>query len=152
MMEIKVLDLLDIPDEISTLVGWIRREWPDPREEAAVEQRLCGRKVRGQLPVALVAMKKEVAVGFVSLVHYEKGETAGQPHWIDALFVTEPLRKQGLGSLLLRAAENRGRQMGIHRLHALTDRVSLYRRAGWSPISGTPTGAEEDVVMEKKLI
>jgi GNAT superfamily N-acetyltransferase len=151
METINIVDLLDRPEFIPIVVKWIRAEWPDSRDDRAVEERLCGARQRGTLPLALVAVSSSTPVGFVSLTLYEKGIEQGRPHWIDALYVEPAHRGRGLALELLEAAERAGGVLGISELFALTEIPELYHRAGWRRFEEIAAASGRDVIVGRRL-
>ena len=151
MDKISIVDLLDHPEFIPALVGWIRKEWPDSRDDDAIEERLCGSHRRDTLPMALVAVSDNTPIGFVSLTLYEKGIEQGRPHWIDALYV-DPLRRgQGLAQRLLQEAEGKAATLGITELFALTEIPGLYHKCGWRSVEEIATPQGRDFIVSKSL-
>ena len=146
-----MVELLDAPELTPTLVRWIRQEWPDARDDSAIEERLCGSRRHGTLPQALVAVLGSTPIGFVSLTLYEKGIEQGRPHWIDALYVEPPYRGQGIGRQLLHAAEEKSVVLRLTELFALTEIPGLYHKCGWRSVEEimTPTGC--DFIVARRL-
>ena len=151
MDKINIVELLDHPEFISTVIGWIRKEWPDSRDDDAIEARLCGSRRRGTLPVALVAISDNEPIGFVSLTLYEKGIEQGRPHWIDALYVEPPHRGQGLAQRLLGTTEEKAATLGITELFALTEIPGLYNKCGWRSVEEIATPQGRDFIVNKQL-
>ena len=151
MENIRIVELLDHPEFISTVVSWIRQEWPDSREDREIEERLCGTRQRGTLPLALIAIAAAAPMGFVSLTLYEKGIAQGRPHWIDALYVEPVHRGLGLARRLILEAEYASGRLGITELFALTEIPDLYHKFGWRTAQDfvTPTGC--DFIVTKRL-
>jgi GNAT superfamily N-acetyltransferase len=146
-----IVELLDRPEVIPTVVRWIRQEWPDSRDDSAIEERLCGSRRRDMLPLALVAVTGSTPIGFVSLTLYEKGIEQGRPHWIDALYVEPPHRGQGIAGQLLHAAAEKSVVLGLTELFALTEIPGLYHKCGWHSVEEitTPTGL--DFIVARRL-
>jgi GNAT superfamily N-acetyltransferase len=151
MGTINIVELLDRPEFIPIVVRWIRDEWPDSRDDRAVEERLCGSRQRGTLPLALVAISGSAPVGFMSLTLYEKGIEQARPHWIDALYVEPTHRGQGLGQRLLQAAEETAPLLGITTLFALTEIPRLYHKCGWRDVEEIITSTGRDYIVTKGL-
>lgn len=151
MDKISIVELLDHPEFIPAVIGWIREEWPDSRDDGAIEERLCGSRRPGSLPVALVAISGNEPIGFVSLTLYEKGIEQGRPHWIDALFVAPPHRRHGLAQRLLRAAEEKAATLEITELFALTEIPGLYHKCGWHSVEEIATPQGRDYIVNKLL-
>jgi GNAT superfamily N-acetyltransferase len=149
--ETSIVELSDCPEFIPTVIRWIRQEWPDSRDNRAIEERLCGSGKRNALPMALVAVYGGVPIGFVSVTLYEKGIEEGRPHWIDGLYVEPAYRGQGLASRLLEKAESMSAHLGITELFALTEIPGLYHKCGWRTVQdfATPTG--RDFIVARRL-
>lgn len=137
MAKIEIEELLDHPQLISTVVGWIRQEWSKESGATEIEQRLCGDRIRDRLPLPMVALEGSNPVGYVSLIQFETEECKGKIFWIDGLYVIPGCRGMGLGSKLLEFATDRARRLGLTYLCAYTDKVSLYLRNGWIPVGHT---------------
>ena len=151
MEKTSIVELLDCPEFIPTVVSWIRHEWPDSRDDRAVEERLCGSRLRGTLPLALIALSGGAPIGFVSLTLYEKGIEQGQPHWVDALYVEPVHRRQGIAQRLLQAAENQAAVLGITELFALTEIPGLYHKCGWHTVQEMTTPTGRDFIVASRL-
>ena len=151
MDKISIVDLLDHPQFIPAVIGWIRQEWPDSRDDGATEERLCGSRRPATLPVALVAISYNEPIGFVSLTLYEKGIEQGRPHWIDALYVDPPHRGQGLAQRLLGATEEKAATLGITELFALTEIPGVYHKCGRRSVEEIATAEGRDYIVNKRL-
>jgi N-acetylglutamate synthase-like GNAT family acetyltransferase len=55
--------------------------------------------------------------------------------WINAVLVAPEYRRQGVGSRLIRAAQEAARRAGVPRLYALTELPDLYSKLDWSMLS-----------------
>ncbi len=86
------------------------------------------------------------------------GRTSFGLLYVERFFLPENLRKQGLGSRLIRAAEEEGRRRGCSRALLTTlsfQAPGFYRRQGWevlAEIDCTPTGGQTRCLMTKKLV
>lgn len=149
MAKIEIEELLDHPLLISTVVGWIRQEWPKESGATEIEQRLCGDRARDRLPLPIVALEGSTPVGYVSLIQFETEECKGKRFWIDGLYVIPAYRGLGLGSKLLEFAVERARRLRLTYLCAYTDKISLYSRNGWIPLGAQDPSASGSIVMEK---
>jgi predicted N-acetyltransferase YhbS len=147
----KIVELIDRPNLIPTIVSWVQREWPKNRNDESVEHRICGAREREKLPSALIALSGNLPIGFISLVYYEKGVEVGRPHWIDAVYVEPSHRGQGVACELLREAERKAASMGIERLFALTEIPDFYKKSGWEAATGVKLDSPQDVIMTKNL-
>jgi GNAT superfamily N-acetyltransferase len=102
-------------------------------------------------PRTLLAMEDGVPVGFVAWILFARaGEEPGP--WVDALYVEPRRRGRGIASRLLAAVEAEARARGVEVLRAYTDRLSLYRRAGWEDdVPGRPA-APALRVLRRRLV
>ncbi|MBC7853000.1 MAG: GNAT family N-acetyltransferase [Pirellulaceae bacterium] len=146
-----IVELLDRPEFIPTAVRWIRKEWPDSRDDSAIEDRLCGSRRRDTLPLALVAVLGSTPIGFVSLTLYENGIKRGRPHWIDALYVEPAYRGQGIARQLVHAAEEKSVVLGLTELFALTEIPRLYHKCGWNTVEEFTTPNGRDFIVARRL-
>jgi len=137
----KIVELLQYPQFTPTVVQWIQKTWPDDRDYAAIEKRLCGERKPDKLPVAFIAVDKDHPIGFSSLTLFEKGIAEGRPHWIDSLYVEPSHRGQGIALKLIQRAESKAKQMGIKQLFVLTNIADFYKKAGWLFVEEDPKGS-----------
>ncbi|MGI8982148.1 MAG: GNAT family N-acetyltransferase [Pirellulaceae bacterium] len=149
--ETSIIELLDSPEFIPTVVRWIRQEWPDARNDAAIEERLCGSRRGGTLPLALVAVLNSAPIGFASLTLYENGIEQGRPHWIDALYVEPAYRGHGIARQMLQAAEEKSVVLGLTELFALTEIPGLYHKCGWRSVEEITTPTGRDFIVARRL-
>lgn len=98
----------------------------------------------------LVAWSDDLPVGCVSLRGLEPGVAEVKRLWVDPV-----ARGQGLGRRLMRAIEDRARDLGYAHARldsntALTDAIAMYRGDGWTEIAPY-TGAPANIWMTKRL-
>ena len=129
----RILELSKCPEFLNTIVDWNLKEWPKPdRSRGDVKARIFGSGTEDQLPQTLVLEENDEAIGYATMILYEKGRPMGQLHWIDAVFIKPEKRKKGLASQLIVAAEKKAATLGILELFALTDIPLLYQKLGWA--------------------
>ena len=147
----RIIELADHPGFIETIVDWNLKQWPKPeRSREDVKARVFGKGIDDKLPRTLVLEEGNLPIGYSTMVLYEKGRAAARLPWIDAVYVTPESRKNGLGSMLIRATEKTASRLGISELFALTDIPELYLKLGWTVVEvqdGHPFG----VVLSKRL-
>lgn len=152
-MEIR--DLAECPEHIPVLAGWFHAEWGRIVPGGTVEgfrDRLLTHLGRDALPLAMVALDGEAPVGTVSL---RPAEMASRPElgpWLGGMYVRDDARGRGLGEALVRAAEQRAREMGYGELYLFaTDREAFYRRLGWTVVGPAEHYGERCVLMRTGL-
>jgi len=142
-------------EKIALIRAYLVNHWCISEEEA--ERHLAPHNTLG-LPQSWVAvLPTRVLVGHVMLALERNGlcGVKDQP-WLQALFVQESLRMQGIGRILVRVVEETGRRYGYRFVYLDTIReMHFYRNLGWEEI-GTDVwarGAEKDTVtvMRKRL-
>ena len=72
--------------------------------------------------------------------------------WLAAVYVAPERRGAGIGSLLVRAAEDVARRLGVGRLHLFTpDRERFYARLGWHTVEQSHYDNHPVVIMARSL-
>jgi len=130
----KVVELIDHPNLIPTVVSWHQKEWPRIGRQS-VEQRLCGRASRGNYPQHWWLWWGPCRL-FYHLVYYEKGIEEGRPHWIDAVLCRPSHKGQGMHGNSSAQPSGKPASMGIDRLFALTEIPGFYTKSGWERVIG----------------
>jgi GNAT superfamily N-acetyltransferase len=123
------------PDFIPTLARWFHQEWaylhPD-RTLADVEQLIHERTHRDRIPLALVAIEGDELLGTVCLKLQDMDTRAQLTPWLAGLYVAAPRRRQGIGTRLVAAIEQRAKELAVGRLYLYTpESESFYARLGW---------------------
>ncbi len=156
-MNIAVDYLADHPDVIPVIARWLFDEWghrsPDGSVEGMVDN-LRDRLQRDALPLALLAHEDKEPVGTVSLKIREVEVRPQYEHWLGTLFVAEPRRRMGIGSLLVGAAADEARRLEISELYLYTrrrDTERLYERLGWAEVERLEYRGRPAVIMKTFL-
>lgn len=116
-------------------------EWPMHDTEALSAAKraeiLTTRLNRRRLPLTLVALSGSAPIGVVSLIPDPDGSTAEGAPWLTDLYVPEELRRQGIGSALVRRAVEEAWEQGHDRLLARPGEYEHFARGlGWEVASG----------------
>lgn len=82
------------------------------------------------LPLSLVALMDDTAVGVVNLVDNDDENHPEWHPWLAGMVVAEPWRGRGIGSLLVRSLLAEARRLGIPRVYFGTDGPGFYVRLG----------------------
>jgi len=149
--------LADHPDAVPTIARWLFDEWghrsPD-RTVAGMQNILYERLHRKKLPLALVALREGVPIGTVSLKIQEVEIRPQFEHWLGSLYVAKPYRKMGVGSLLIRSAQDTGRNLGIEELYLYTRNTQnqhLYEKLGWVEVERPEYRQHPAIIMRTDL-
>jgi GNAT superfamily N-acetyltransferase len=160
-MDAVVSALSDYPEFVPVVARWHWREWghTDPagtlRSWTASLARQAG---ADQIPGTLVAVVQRAAVGAVCLVEHDMPgheAVAGMSPWIKGLYVDQPARRHGYGTLLVSRCETWAAGLGHDALYLYTERGSgaeqLYQRLGWQIIRHDQYDGMDVTVMRKSL-
>jgi GNAT superfamily N-acetyltransferase len=148
-MSFKIGLMADHPEVLEQLAAAYERESPewygvhgDARADVRERSRRTG------LPIGLVALERNIAVGALSIA---ERSARSHPHlspWVVAFWVEPSRRRRGIGGQLLEAACEHARREGIVCLYASTAAASsLLARHGWLKIDAgmTDLGAETSI-------
>lgn len=154
---IEIEYLADYPTTIPALAQWLFDEWGYRSPGGTVEgmiNTLYERLHRDTLPLALVALREAMPVGTVSLKIREVEMLPQYEHWLGTLYVAKLYRKMGVGSLLVEAAQEVGRKLGIQKLYLYTRDAHtqrLYQKLGWMEVERLEYGGRLAVIMKTDL-
>ena len=157
MMNSAVDYLADHPNAVPVLAQWLFEEWGHRSPDGSVEGMagtLRERLRRDKLPLALVALQEGEPVGTVSLKIREVEIRPQYEHWLGSLFVSEPHRREGIGSLLVGAAADEARRLEVSELYLYTrrrDTERLYERLGWAEVERLEYRGRPAVIMKALL-
>lgn len=106
----------------------------------------------GTLPATIAALEGEVLLGSVSVIF---DDLPGYEHlnpWLASLFVLPEHRKGGVGSFLVRAAEDVLRRNGVERSYLFTESTGAYfRRHGWTFVENTLCNGHPVEILTKEV-
>lgn len=106
------------PATIAEVEGWLH-EW-----------------LNDSIPLAYVAIDGETPIGICSLQDNDGLDSNLKP-WLGDLCVDEQYQNRGVGALLVRAINNKARELGFKSLYLIApDRTipEYYKRLGWKEI------------------
>src|ERR1035437_9622691 len=117
MTDIAIYDLADFPHWVPIISGWFQFERHSlPGEHRVeIEHGVDGCVQKDRLHAVLVAVVDGELVGTVAL--QDKTLPLGESPWIAGLYVVPGFRKRGIGTRLLRAAENKARAIGLNKVY-----------------------------------
>lgn len=151
---VDVRDLADCPDDVPTFAAWLNREWGHHGglTLADSEARLRGYLHRDRIPLALAAYVGGQPAGIVILRDHDLASRPDLKPWLSSLFVAPEFRRQGVGSVLMRSAEERARRIGLDCLYLFTrHQVALYQSLGWAIVGEEEDGGRPTVLMQQLL-
>lgn len=153
---IEIRDLLDAPEAVDAVVGWIDAQWAgmSGRTREQTLDRFTKGMVRGQLPITVVAIAPDGAcAGVASLRERDSVDwLSGVTPWICNVYVPPAARGSGIASQLCQALEPRARALGFHSIHLATARTdSLYHRVGYRFVREVDYHGEAQQVLRKEL-
>ena len=123
--------------EIPTCARWRVEAFGDVLETTIeAEQRSLEAFTSDQIRQAAVVAKSDgVLAGTCLLVQSELEPCHPVSPWLAGLYVAPEHRRQGVGSILVRAVEDQARERRYRRLYLYTDNaLAYYERLGWSII------------------
>lgn len=148
------------PEFIPQVAAWHHQEC----ERQGLKSSLALRQQRLQLhllgravPQTLIATCGENIFGCVSLVNYQSGarpQSAGlhSPVWLSNLYVQEPHRQQGIGTLLVDDAIEYAKNLALPELWlSATDFTDFYQKRGWKITRRTRLGGRVVNIMKKDI-
>jgi len=152
---VQIETLAGHPEWMGLLAGWHFAEWhrlyPEWTIETAQEE-LTRHSDPNRIPLTLVAVDGNEAVGSVSLV--EK-DLAGWDHfkpWLASLYVRPDRRGQGIGKLLVWRAVAEARRLDFTELYLFTPgQQAFYAALSWRFIAHTAAAGEPVSVMSIRL-
>lgn len=150
--------LADHRGAIPLLASWIYNEWSflyPGKSVQYIESLLRKRIHKKRLPFTLVAVASGKPVGTVSLKDFDMETRNDLTPWIASLYVSEPWRRKGVGSMLMKAVEQKAAGLNIKKLFLFTSDdgslVRFYRRLGWTIREKTAYQNYDVVIMEKDI-
>jgi GNAT superfamily N-acetyltransferase len=127
--------LADNPEAVTLLAKWFHTEWHcfDCRSHQAVEAQLAENLGRDSIPITFLAQCRSDVVGTVSLDLSDLPSFDHLSPWLASLYVTPAARNSGVGTALIRHAQQFAASRGINRLYLWTPgSTGLYERCGWT--------------------
>ena len=153
--DLKIEFLVEMPQFVPVVTKWLFDEWGGDLPgtdlsfwRAGVESRLRRKKI----PLTLVAVDHEKAIGTSSIYIDDMDGYGGYSPWLAAVFVSKDHRNRGVGSALVRRTMDIAGKLGISMLYLFTpDRMSFYRRLGWDFLERTVYRRKEVTIMSIAL-
>ncbi len=142
MSEVRIESAADHLDRVPEVARW---HWEnggwreDPKGSVdSWTQGLLGRTNRDRIPATYFALRGNDLVGSVTLVEHDlpdRRDLQDFGPWLAGVHVVRSARGAGIGSRLVRHAEERARSFGVSRLFLYTSLAALfYQRLGWRTV------------------
>ena len=105
-----------------------------------------------KLPITYVALENENFFGTFSLRECDLNSHCHFRPWIGSVLVPPEKRNQGIGSLLVKVAENKAKEMGHDFLYLFTpNKAPWYTKLGWTAIEKSSLNNIPVTIMHKYL-
>jgi GNAT superfamily N-acetyltransferase len=134
----KTLDikyLADCPETVYILAGWFYDEWGGNNPALSpriLEEALKERLNKDKLPLCLVGLYDNRPVATASLRIREMETHPQYPDWLGSVYVIPEVRGRGFGRMIVRAAVNEARRLGLESLYLYTrNKEQFYAKSGW---------------------
>ena len=129
----RIVHLFEVPEHRDAMAALIHDEFWITVPGASAERmaaRLAEARCADQVPLALVALHGDQAIGVVNLVDSDGDHHPEWTPWLAGMVVAEGWRGRGVGSALVCALLEQARRLGIDRLYFGTDGPAFYQRLG----------------------
>jgi len=140
-MDVLVEPLSEHPELIPVAAEWHFTEWGHTDPGGSLETWTAGLARQAgaeEIPGTLIALVDGAAAGVACLVARDMPghrPAAGLTPWLKGLYVAPPMRRTGVGGVLMRRCEAWAASLGHQFLYLYTERSSgarlLYERLGW---------------------
>jgi N-acetylglutamate synthase-like GNAT family acetyltransferase len=149
---IKIDYLVDDPEVVSALAGWIYDEWghmvPGRTLDTAhekVRQTVVSKKV----PLTLVCYADGKPVGTASIDTEDMDTHPELTPWMASVYVDPNMRKMGIGTALCERTKEELKRLGVATAYLFTpDQEKLYEKMGWKTFLREYYRDEEVVIMK----
>jgi GNAT superfamily N-acetyltransferase len=135
---------------VPAIAGELWREWGYSSVGRCADD--LARCETESLPIRLVAVAGNVAVGIVNLIESNLPTHTHLRPWLAGLYVWPQERRRGVGTALCAALEGEARRLELDHLYLYTESAEgFYRRLGWSTVETAEWEGEPIAIMVKHL-
>jgi len=146
----------DVPAFLPTLAIWHHQQWShlnpttfSVNARLTMYQQECQRRV----PLMVIAHANGKPAGSARLIENDLAHATPHSPWLASLYVAPPLRKQGIGGLLVQRICQEARRLGYSRVYLFTEnKQAFFSRAGWREIEQIDTAGIPVTVMEYAIL
>ena len=147
----KIFPLQQKPEYLDQVAQWLYWEWGIKTTGSSivtVREKLETFKNINKIPINYVATKKGRLVGTFNLMLSDPPARKDLSPWLGSLYVEPDCREQGIGTLLLKSAIAKAKNLGIDTLYLCTStQQQMYARLGWQPIDEVTFRDEKVTIM-----
>jgi GNAT superfamily N-acetyltransferase len=140
-MTILLQHLFESPEHIPTLARWFQDQWGALNPDASYESRIADlglRTKKTELPLTIVASENHKLLGTYSLDLEDMHTRSDLSPWLASVYVNPKFRKKGIGTLLVKDAIIRAKDLGIRKMYLFTpDQAAWYEKMGWKEMEKT---------------
>jgi N-acetylglutamate synthase-like GNAT family acetyltransferase len=152
---VRISYLIEHPEYIPQLAGWLFEQWGAILGEKTIEARikkLNAHMNRDRLPIAWVAHENDQLLGTASLRARDLEGREDLTPWLGGVFVGPDFRRRGIGAALCATVEDAARSRGIQTLYLFTlDKQAWYSRMGWTLFAPCVWHQRPGHIMSKRL-
>lgn len=137
-----------------TIASWVFNAWGDgtPEGRARASARVAERLRDDAVPLTLVAVEGELALGTVSLFEEDLAGWGHLTPWLAALYVDSGARNRGVGTALVGRVLRVAGDLGYEKVYLQAQEArDFYEDLGWRTIGQLRTDRGDTVVMEHDI-
>ena len=155
--EITIGYLADYPEWVPLIAGWFYEQWYDLYVNRSMtlkdtEDSITERCNYDKIPLALVAVKDDKAIGTICLKQFDMDTRKDLSPCLAGLYVATEHRCNGVGSLLVGALIEKARSLDISKLYLHTpDAEDFYRKLDWQALGQTEYLGHRVTILEKSF-
>lgn len=150
--KMKIYALKQKPEYLGQVAEWLYHEWGTKTEGSsllAVKEKLRTFKNIEKIPINYIALEGENLVGTFNLMLSDPPQRKDLSPWFGSLYVEPKYRNQGIGTLLLKSAISKAKELEVKKLYLCTpNRQEMYAKSGWEPIDEVEFRGEVVTIME----
>ncbi|MBT8118700.1 MAG: GNAT family N-acetyltransferase [Gammaproteobacteria bacterium] len=150
----KIVNLKDEPENLSTLASWHQDEWShlNPGEDLTARILRMQPHLSDELIPSTFVAKDDVLLGSAAIVDQDMKTEPQLKPWLASVFVRPEYRKQGIGRKLVLHVMAQAQAAHIGRLYLYTpDKTGFYLKLGWSILEQRQYQNHEVIVMQVNL-
>jgi N-acetylglutamate synthase-like GNAT family acetyltransferase len=132
---IKIQNLKDVPEHLTTLANWHHKQWYYLNPDESIDQRIKRMQPflnDDLIPGTFIAEEDNELLGSAALVEHDMETKPELSPWLASVYVAPSHRRKGVGTQLVLHVMMQARLAGIDTLYLFTpDKVTFYHKLGW---------------------